>query len=182
MLLAINALIFSCSLNYEQAASTEDSVPELIFNNASLSVYKDAKLQTKLEATALEQYKTTGAFYGKDIKFFQWDEDGEVSANGACDLFYANIDSKNYSLFGNISLSDIKHDMTFHAAKLKWNGDTEQLTSGLHDKVSIIRSNMQLEGVGFSASGPSRKFSFLQDVSGVINTKDESEETKENAQ
>ena len=62
---------------------------------------------------------------------------------------------------------------------LKWNGQTEQLTSGRSDMVKIEKDDTIMRGSGFTASGISKTFSFRGNITGTIETDGESEESAE---
>ena len=73
--------------------------------------------------------------------------------------------------------------MRFYANALRWNGRTEQLTSGRGDMVKIEKDDTIMRGSGFTASGISKTFSFRGNITGTIETSDEnSEEESENVE
>ena len=82
-------------------------------------------------------------------------------------------------MFNSIFLHNIEQNFQLKATNLKWNGKTEQLSSGKTDTVYLIRNDIEIEGTGFSASGISRSFTFEESVSGVIITEDKETEGEE---
>ena len=160
----------SCSLDYNQGTNSEAAIPEFLFSNATFNRYEDNRLTMSLEALQLEQYKSDGATYGQDVSFKTWNKKNELDTVGTCGLLSANTKDKIYTLFNNIVLKSNTQNVEIYADNLKWDGNSEQLTTGVTDKVSIKRDDVYIEGRGFSASGVSRSFAFSQPVSGTIET------------
>ena len=176
ILLLITQLTF-CSLNYDQQVNSESSVPEFIFSKATFNRYENDALTMELEALQLEQYKNDGPSYAENVKFKTWNNDRTVDTEGSCGLLSANTQTKIYTLFTDIIIKNNTQKVQIYADNLKWDSNTEQLTSGATDKVTLKRDDVELEGSGFSASGVSRSFSFTQPVSGTITTGESSQPT-----
>ena len=68
------------------------------------------------------------------------------------------------------------------ADSLRWNGKSEQLTSGRNDMVKIEQNDTVMYGSGFSASGVSKKYAFTGVVSGEIKQNKVQEEVETNEQ
>lgn len=164
---------FSCSLNYLNSENSEDSTPEFCFKNASYQKFEDNKKKVSLKAEQMEQYKIDGAVFAKKAAFETFDSEGQPETEGQCDLVSANTRQKIYALYGNINLSLPKQEMTITADSLKFNKKTEQITSGKNSEVRLTKKDIVMSGYGFSASGVSKSFSFVDTVSGVIKTNDE---------
>ena len=77
---------------------------------------------------------------------------------------------RKYVLYDDIEINSKKDDMTVTADNLKWNGKSEQLTSGRNDIVSIKKGGTFIQGSGFSASGVSKKFTFTGVITGSTDT------------
>lgn len=164
---------FSCSLNYLNGENSEDSTPEFCFKNASYQKFEDNKKKVSLKAEQMEQYKIDGAVFAKNASFETFDSEGKPETEGQCDLVSANTQRKIYTLYGNISLTLPKQEMTICADSLNFNKKTEQITSGKTGEVRLTKKDISMSGYGFSASGVSKSFSFIDTVSGVIKTNDE---------
>ena len=172
-------LLPSCSLKYDEPVNTESLSPELQFINVDYKRYKNKKLDTQIKADILERYRNDGSAYAKNAEFFAWNDKSELTTEGSCALL--GIDSQNdiYTLFNSIFLHNIEQNFQLKATNLKWNGKTEQLSSGKNDTVYLIRNDIEIEGTGFSASGISRSFTFEESVSGVIIAEDKETEGEE---
>ncbi len=183
--LILKALVFSifllssCSLKYSETVEAEDKVPEFVFEETKLVRYEDSKPTLELNASTLEQYKDSNETYGKDISFISYDDEGELETEGSCGIIFADTGTKVYELYDDIDLYNAPENMRFSASVLKWNGKSEQLTSGRSDMVKIEKDDTIMRGSGFSASGISKTFSFRGNITGTIETDDDNEEPAE---
>lgn len=162
--------VCSCSLKYGTPLYDEQNIPEFSFDNVKFNRFEDGRISMSLEAAGIEQYKDGKTTCAKDIDFKLLDEDGKVSTEGFCALLFADSDAEKYILYDNIKLHTVKDDITVSADTIKWNGKSEQLTSGRNDTVTIKKGNTVISGSGFSASGVSRSFAFTGVVTGEAYT------------
>ena len=169
-------LTVSCSLNYGNEQSSESSVPEFSFENATYNRYSNNKKTVEIKAGRLEQYKSDGTSYAKDAQFKTFNDDGDLDTEGECSLLAADTRKKHYSLYQDIVLSLHSQDMTLNAQALFFDGKTEQLTGSVDDDVKIIRKNTEVTGRGFSASGVNRTYSFNSSISGTVTESEEKED------
>lgn len=167
-------LLSSCSLKYTETIDVQETVPELIFEGTTMTRYEDNKITLQMNAEVLEQYKNSSETYGKNVSFVSY-EDGDISTEGSCGLLLSDSDKELYELYDEIEIYNRKESMNFFANVLKWNAKTEQLTSGRGDVVKIEKDDTVIRGSGFSASGISKSFSFRGNVTGEIETEEESE-------
>lgn len=163
--------ISSCSLNYGEGEEPESNNPEFIFRNAKFQRIEDRKLKVTLNAERLEQYKLNNAMYAQNIFFESYDKNGKLDTKGSCSLLDINNRDEIYYLFNQILIENLSQNVEIHAQNLKWDSNSEQLTSGQSDSVVIKRNDLQITGKGFSASGVSKSFVFTEGVEGIIQTK-----------
>lgn len=174
-ILLVTVILFaSCSLDYGHTDDTESSNPEFIFKNASFNRFEEKNLVMQLKAERLEQYKTDNAMFAQNIEFSTWNKKNELQNTGKCALLDINNKDKIYYLFKEILIKNIPQNVEIQAENLKWDNDSEQLTSGLNDEVTVKRDDLQISGKAFSASGISKSFVFNETVQGVIMTKEKS--------
>ena len=140
--------------------------------------YEDSKTTLEVRAGSLEQYKNTNETYGKNISFISYDKDGKTETEGSCGIIYADTQKKLYELYDDINLYNATEKMRFYANALRWNGRSEQLTSGRSDMVKIEKDDTIMRGSGFSASGVSKTFSFRGNITGTIETTDDKTDDK----
>ena len=173
----------SCSLKYSEQVNSEDKVPEFVFEDTKLVRYEKTKPTVEVVAQKLEQYKNSSESYGQQVSFTSYNDNGEVETEGSCGILYADTDKKVYELYDDINLYNTPEKMRFYANALKWNGRSEQLTSGRGDMVKIEKDDTIMRGSGFTASGISKTFSFRGNITGTIETSDQvSEEESENVE
>ena len=171
---------FSCSLNYNNSENSEGSIPEFCFKNANYTKYESNKKNISLKAAQLEQYKSDNAVFAKNAEFETFDSEGKQDTSGFCNLISANTKKELYTLYGDIQLNLQKQEMKILADALNFNKKTEQITSGKNSEVRLSKKDVEMSGYGFSASGVSNTFSFIDTVSGTITTSEEQE--SENAE
>ncbi|MBR1403880.1 MAG: LPS export ABC transporter periplasmic protein LptC [Treponema sp.] len=175
-------LAVSCSLNYLKGENSEDTIPEFSFKNADYTKYESSKKNVRLNAAELEQYKSDNAIFAKNAEFETYEKDGKLQTSGRCELISANTKNEVYTLYGNILLNLKKQNMKISADSLNFNKKTEQITSGKNSEVQLTKDDITMTGYGFSASGVSKSFSFIDRVEGTIQTSDDATESDEAAE
>lgn len=174
LLFGLMFYVCSCSLEYGSNNQEQDIIiPEYSFLQAEFTQYESGKASMTMIAAGIEQYRDDDVLYGTDITFSVYDDDGSISADGVCDLLSADTNTESYILSGGISVTGYKEQLSFTGERLRWNGESEQLTGATDDVVSIVRqgdSRVSVVGSGFAASGVSRTYVFSGAVSGVIET------------
>lgn len=179
-LCALCIFSFSCSLKYSESVNSEDKVPEFVFEDTKLVRFEKKKPTVEVSAEKLEQYKNSEETYGQNVDFISYDDHGKIETQGHCGILFADTGKKIYELYDDINLYNTSEKMRFYASALKWNGRTEQLTSGRGDMVKIEKDDTIMRGSGFTASGISKTFSFRGNITGTIETSENSsEESKE---
>ncbi len=176
--LLLSIFSFSCSLNYMKGENSEDKIPEFSFKNANYVKYESGKKNVSLKAEKLEQYKSDNAVFASNAEFETFDKEGKDETSGSCALVSANTKKEIYTLYGDISLKLSKQDMEIEADSLNFNKKTEQITSSRTSEVKLSKKDIQMSGYGFSASGVSKTFSFVDTVSGTIVTDDKNESAR----
>lgn len=169
----------SCSLKYDEAVSAEEKNPEFVFYDTKLTRYENNSKKAEINTGYIEQYKDSDATYARDVNFKTIDKDGKLETEGKCGLLYFDSKKELYELYDGIKLFNVKQNTRFSADILRWNGKTEQLTSGRTDMVRIEKDDTVIVGSGFSASGISGRFNFTGMVNGNIVTKSEEEKAEE---
>ena len=171
-------LFFSagCSLNYSDGKkNVESEVPEFVFSNADFSRWEKNKRTLSMRARTLEQYKGGGT-YADSVSFTAYDDDGSAETEGLCGLVAFDAKQKIYSLYDGIELTSRSKNVTITADELRWDGNTEQLTSRRTDTITMKKNGTIVRGSGFSASGVSNRFVFTGAVSGTVEIDEDAEE------
>ncbi len=131
-----------------------------------------------LQARQLEQYKDDGKSYASQAEFSTFDNEGNVETKGFCGLLSADTKNKIYGLFDSVNIDITDQNIELSAGALRYEGNSQQLTGGISDTVSIKKNGTLITGKGFSASGVNHSFSFIQAVQGSI-TEEEQEQKLE---
>ncbi len=199
LLLGFSVLsLVSCSLTYTVEEPEVSHIPELVFFDAEYLSYEDGRMTMRLATQRLEQYQEDDSFYASQVSFSTYTEEGELSAEGFCQMIAANPDEERYTLLGNVSVDSVEEDLLLRARSVQWDGRKEQLVASATDAIELVRgrrrwegdagdaetapasegpaegetqSRIELTGTGFSASAVSRSFEFAGEVSGVIYTR-----------
>ncbi len=172
VLLMMLFLFASCSLNYMKSAASEDSVPEFVFNDAAFLRVEGGKKKAVIKASKLEQYKTDSVSFAENASFKTYDDSGKEKALGKCVLISADIDNGIFVMLGNIELDLPSDNIKIIAESLKMNKKTEQIVSRSGSSVLLQKDGVEISGKGFCASGASKSYAFMQNVSGSIDTED----------
>lgn len=167
---------FSCTLKYDENVNAEENNPEFVFSGAKLIRYENNRQKAVVTTEYVEQYKDSDETYAKNVQFKTLDSKGKVETEGSCGLLYFDSKRELYELYDDIKLFNTKQNTNFFAKNLKWNGKTEQLTSGKTDMVRLEKEDTVIIGSGFSASGVSGRYNFTGTVNGNIVTKSEKSE------
>ena len=174
-LLLTLVILSSCSLKYGMTVYDESNIPEFIFEEATYTRYENNSAKMIMTAEKLEQYRSGSIMYGKNIEFKTLDNNSDIETEGKCGLLSVDNNAEQYTLYDDIEIENKKENLKISADSLRWNGKTEQLTSGRNDMVKIEQNNTVMYGSGFSASGISKKYAFTGVVSGEIKQKTQEE-------
>lgn len=169
---SIILFLSACSLNYGKDAGLEESVPEIIFEDVDFSRYEEGKKSILLQGKKLEQYKSSGKIFAKDVDFKMLNNEGDATSSGNCGLLVANNSEKTYLLLNGLDIHNIEKNITISAEDLLWNTETEQLTGTKEGIVSVKKGDTLITGKGFSASGISGKFRFISSIKGYFKDDD----------
>lgn len=155
-----------------KSAASEDSVPEFVFNDAAFLRVEGGKKKTVIKASKLEQYKTDSVSFAENASFKTYDDSGKEKVLGKCVLISADIDNGIFVMLGNIELDLPSDNIKIIAESLKMNKKTEQIVSRSGSSVLLQKDGVEISGKGFCASGASKSYAFMQNVSGSIDTED----------
>lgn len=167
----------SCSLNYNSENHLTSQSPEFVFTNPKYFRINEGKLNMEITASTIEQYASDETMYAKNINFELFNNNGEKSAEGKGNLLSANLETGLYYLFDNIIIKNFEKNITITASSIKWNDESEQLTTEINNpsesQVFITSDDdpkFKIQGYGFSGSGFDHSFTFTGEVSGEITT------------
>ena len=156
----------ACSLKYQRETVSEETVPQISFEELVLTQYSDDKKTLRLEGTVYEQYKKSGLIYAKDASFVIFDSDQKETASATAKYISADTRNKIYEFFDGITFLDNNQGTQIAGNTLKWNTSTEQLVSAKNQELTIKKDNLEITGKDFSASAISNTFLFSGPVHG----------------
>ena len=170
-------ILGSCSLNYDTENHLTSQSPEFVFTNPKYFRINEGKLNMEISASTIEQYASEDTMYAKNINFELFNNNGEKSAEGKGNLLSANLETGLYYLFDNIIIKNFEKNITITASSIKWNDESEQLTTEINNpsesQIFITSDDdpkFKIQGYGFSGSGFDHSFTFTGEVSGEITT------------
>ncbi len=183
------AIISGCSLDYESSSQEKIRAPEFTFENLALTKIEKGKKKAEIQADVLEQYHKLDASFGKNVTFKLFNDENLIEVEGSTDLLSVDNKTEIYTMFDYASVTSYDQNINIQAKNLKWNNKTEQLTSSAEDIVTIsnlteepksgyVKSNsenktqMVLQGKGFSASGVTWQYAFRNATTGKFITEE----------
>ena len=189
-------LFLGCSLDYSNDTQEKIKAPEFTFENLTLTKIEKGKKKAEIKADILEQYHKLDSSFAKNVNFKLFNDNNLIEVEGSSELLSVNNKSQVYTMFNYASITSYEQNMNIEAKNLKWNNKTEQLTSSAEDIVTISnlsevptsgyvkpksenKSQIEIQGKGFSASGVTWKYAFKNATTGKIITEDK-ETTDEN--
>ena len=173
---AIFLLFTACSLKYENSSNAENTVPEIISEVAVFSSVEDEKKLFSVKTEKMEQYQGSSRSCSKKLDFEFFNKDGILQAQGRCDFLYADENTGEYILCGNIKIEQTDNEITIFSESLKWNEQSQRLYGQKNEKVTLTKKNLTVEGTGFCASAADNQFSFSGNVHGTLITGEEKEQ------
>lgn len=156
----------SCSLKYKRELLSENSVPEISFENISLKRYSDNAKTVELTSELLEQYKDTNLAYARNVSFNSFDSSAKINSTGKAALLGINSRDEVYTVFDGIEFVDLDQEIEINGDSLKWNGKSQQLVSAKDKEITIKKDSLVITGKSFSASAISNTFLFSDSVHG----------------
>ncbi len=139
-------LLSACSLTYTEEEPEVSHIPELVFSDAEYLSYEDGRMTMRLATQRLEQYQEDDSFYAAHVSFETYTEEGELSAEGFCQMISANPDDERYTLLGDVSVDSVEEDLLLRARSVQWDGRKEQLVASATDAIELVRGRRRWEG------------------------------------
>lgn len=164
--LALILLIFfffsSCSLIYLTEID-EDEASEMTLYDLVLTKVSDGKIEHRIEAKQMEQYRKDSHVFAHDVQFTLFDKDEKIETEG----WAGNLKSEKEELLyfsDGVEITSYKEDTRVSAKTLRVDTQLEQLTSAKDDIISIEY------GIGDKKNSKLSIFANTIAASGVSNT------------
>ncbi len=177
------SLFCACSLDYFEQKDVTSTSPEFVFNDATFTRTENDVSTIRVTLEELEQYSDGGYSFVQSPSFTLFDSEGNSTVVGYCDLLSSDTEKDEYTLYGNVSIVSYEHDATIKANNLRWIGEDEVFIGTRDEKVFVSVGNqggdgssstsnekteLEVAGLGFSASSVDFSYSFAGPVSGSI--------------
>ena len=169
--LLITILIFSaCSFDYgEKEEGQAQAVPTYVLTHTTYEIARKNGLKIVFDAETCAVWQSTQTADLSGVTFRQFDEQGELSFEGACDTATINMQNQDSTLEGNIIIRVLERDFVIKAQGLMWDHDTENLTAPETDTVYLsYDQGSTISGTGFTGNLLYQTFSFESASRGVL--------------
>lgn len=173
-------LLFSCTIKYpEDVDSSDKIVPKTVLKNAKITSINKGRIFYTAEMGRAMTFDETNITEVEDMKFFQYDKNGEITAEGYADKAKVKTSNNNAEIFDNIYIYAKEEETAIQADYLNWENDKKMLTSAKEntsthkdkDIVTVTKDDgTKIMGKGFSANLNERLIEFTGSVEGVIVT------------
>ncbi|MCR5699386.1 MAG: LPS export ABC transporter periplasmic protein LptC [Treponemataceae bacterium] len=189
--LFIALFFYSCSVNSFTSKDDSSMLPDFYFENLVITRVENGKVSSKLHAGELEQYNSSKSSFARGVDFQLFNDARKLTVEGRCDYLSLDSDQDIYTMFDKIEITSYEQNLKVMSDGLKWNNQTEQLTSPKNYSVTITNdiavpenavksssennsdSKMLFTGKEFSASGVSNRYSFGSRISGKVDVDSE---------
>lgn len=185
--ICVTIVLCSCSLDYGTKDDDESSAPEFIFDDIQMVKIENGKKDSVIQADKMEQYRNIDAVFAQNVTFTVYNDEEKISIEGLCGLLSADNDNDIYTLSGEVEVTAYEQNLQIECSSLRWNNETEQLTNGKNELVTITsglknqdssyakpekvtENSLVMTGYGLAASGVSRTYTVSQQVEGTIIT------------
>lgn len=171
-------LFFSCSFSAQNDFSAD--TPKIVFENAHIERYENAKEKFLVTAQRLESYPSKEIFAGENVYIVQFNDNKEAQLKASAGMALLLQKQKQYFLGDNVFVQTKKEKLTIAAANLFFD-ENENMLYGVEGETVRVQSddNTVITGTNFSANTLSQKFQLAQAVSGSSELKNEEKDESE---
>ena len=177
LLLPVPCSLISCSFDYGNQQSDDDTQPDIIMENVEYVRVRNAHPQARLVAARVERFEERRIMELLNFSFEQFGNRGEdVNATGRAGSASFEIDSGDILMGDSVRIDVDSEDITIETRWLQWRDRDRILSSGTHDEVYILQENGTVfTGIGFQANARHRTWEFSGGVSGTYIYDDDEE-------
>lgn len=164
--------VLSCSFDYGADLDDDsllDSTPSLHMVNLRHMVVREGKTIMVIEAGEVKVFDRQNRREMQTIRFFQYDSDGELSAEGRAVRAVQDIQTEDVTFEGTVVVDIIKDEISIEAPWLQWKSSTKQFLGKPEEQIVLNRKNgTRIEGRGMILDTLERSLSFTGGISGTI--------------
>ena len=165
----------ACSLNYNTVSEeTPDDVPSIALYDADFTVVRTTGSRLEVSAAKIEIFSSLNRQIFADASFLELDDDAEIMNRGTADHVTYFIDSGDVELKGSVEFYSNEQEATVFAENITWKDEERTLSSGLADRIEVIKeSGDLLSGFGLHADMRRRTIELAEEVRGAIIVEDQ---------
>jgi len=159
----------SCTFDYGDTGSSDNSLPDLVMENVEYVRVRSADPIARFEAERAERYEKQSLMKLKNFSFEQYGDRGEsTNVTGRAGNASVHIESGDISMDNGVWLEVESEDIVIETQMLEWKDAQRILSSGEENEVFIYQHNgTSFTGVGLRADARWRTWEFSGSVSGT---------------
>jgi LPS export ABC transporter protein LptC len=170
VLVLLQLLFVSCSLDYEQARVAESipgQTPETILIDFTHTVVSGGRVWVVLEAERAETYSERKEIVLEGVYYREYDEEGNLLTEAQAEKAVFSTDSEDATVSGSIVIYSPEEQAALQASRLSWTREGRRLVADDGQTVRLQKDDGSfVEGQGFSADFRRRKLEFSSRVRG----------------
>jgi len=159
----------SCSFDYGETESSENTAPDLIMQNVDYVRVRSADPIARIQAERVERYEKQGQMKLENFTFEQFTDGGEtVNVTGSAGHASVEIESGNIFMNEGVWLEVDSEDIVIETNQINWMEKERVMLSGEEDEVNIFQDNgTVITGIGLRADARRRTWEFSGAVRGT---------------
>jgi LPS export ABC transporter protein LptC len=171
-------LFWSCTFDYGDKDSTEESIPDLVMENVEYVRVRSADPLARLQADRFERYEKQNLAKLENVIFEQYGEHGEqINIYGKAGRASIDIESGDIFMDNNVNLEVRTEDIILETYQLEWKDESKTIFTGEKNEIVIYKENgTRFSGIGLQANARLRVWEFLGRINGVYVHEDEEED------
>ena len=170
--LALAAVLGGCSFDYGSGLGPEllaEEVPETILTGVAHTVVRDGHVVAEIRAEQVENFPRDGRAVLRDVRYTEFDSDGQVAARARADRAVYYTDSEDAEVAGAVELRSASQKATLSADILRWDNDLRLLRTDPEEVVTISRDDgAHVQGAGLQVEVRRKTVRFSGSVSGLL--------------
>jgi LPS export ABC transporter protein LptC len=167
--------LFSCTFDYGDKESEDDSLPDLIMENVEYVRVRSADPLARIQADRFERYEKQKLAKLENVIFEQYGEHGEtINIYGKAGRAEINIESGDIFMDRNVNLEVKTEDIILETYQLEWKDEARTIFTGEKNETFIYKENgTRFTGIGLQANARLRSWEFLGSINGFYIHDDE---------
>jgi len=162
-------ILMSCSFDYGEADSPENTTPDLVMQNVEYVRVRSADPVARIQAERVERYEKQGQMTLENFTFEQFTDGGEtVNITGSAGYASVEIESGDIIMNEGVWLEVDSEDIVIETNRVSWSEKERVMFSGEEDEVNIFQEDGTIiTGIGLRADARRRTWEFAGAVRGT---------------